>query len=153
MHVPMTQTVPMNQSLPTQKTGKLEAAALRLTLAALCGLGLPGCFYSRTHVNQSIDPAHLESLTPGTSTAGDVVLALGAPTEVVQLGRRSAYRYDHRVEKQKAVFLIVFGVRGVDANSDRVWAFFDENDVLTHVGASLEASEARYSVPVFQDPE
>ena len=62
--------------------------ALSLTLA-------PGCLISRTTVDQPLDSAALTALEPGTSTAADVVAALGAPDEVVQLGRRSAYRFDY----------------------------------------------------------
>ncbi|MCP3918314.1 MAG: hypothetical protein GY711_22430 [bacterium] len=125
----------------------------RLALLSLVWLAASGCFFQRTHVNQPIEPARLDQLQPGTSTARDVVEALGAPTDVVQLGKRSAYRYDHKVEKQTGLFLLVLGLRGVDSNADRVWAFFDENDVLTHVGATIEAAEAGYGVPVFQDPD
>jgi len=110
-------------------------------------LVLPGCFLSRSVQNRSLDPEQFEQLTPGRSTAADVVAILGAPNEVVQLGRRSAYRYDHTMQKQAALFLVVVAFRGVDSQQDRAWVFFDENDVLTHVGTTFDADTPTYSVP------
>lgn len=108
---------------------------------------LPGCFISRSDTNTAIDPLKVESLQPGTHTAADVTRILGGPTEVVQLGRRSAYRYDYDVEKQAALWLLIIGLRGVDTRSDRVWVFFDEDGGLTHVGMTLESGEADYELP------
>ena len=116
-------------------------------------LVLPGCFINRSHVNQPIDPAAVARLEPGRSTAADVVNILGAPTEVIQLGKRSAYRYDHTHGKQAALFLIIFASRGIDTMSDRVWVFLDENDVLTHVGSTFEADDAQYHMPVFRSKD
>lgn len=116
---------------------------LFLILAAL----LPGCFWSRSSTNEPLDPALVSQLVPGQSTASDVVGLLGAPTEVVQLGRRTAYRYNHTFEKQAALFMIVLGLRGVDTQEDRVWVFFDEDLVLTHVGSTFDAEKTTYSIP------
>lgn len=118
---------------------------LPLTLCLL--LLTPSCFFSRRENNLPLDAEKIETLTPGVTTAQEVVAALGAPTEVVQLGTRSAYRYDHSLEKQAALFLIVLGLRGVDTQSDRVWVFFDEDLVLTHIGVTLDADRAGYSIP------
>lgn len=117
------------------------------TLVLLLSLVLPGCFWSRKATNEPLDPALVALLVPGESTATDVVELLGAPTEVVQLGRRTAYRYQHTFEKQTAVFLIVLGVRGVDTQQDRVWVFFDEDLVLTHVGATFDGDKPEYAIP------
>ena len=101
-----------------------------------------------TSTGRSI-PVSFPSWCPGQSTARDVVALLGAPSEVVQLGQRTAYRYDHTHEKQSALFLLVIAVRGVDAQQDRVWVFFDENLLLTHVGATYDAELSSYAVPPF----
>jgi outer membrane protein assembly factor BamE (lipoprotein component of BamABCDE complex) len=116
-------------------------------LASLLLAFLPGCFISRADTNRSIDAQALASLQPQGSTAADVVRALGAPTEVVQLAARTAYRYDHTVQKQAGLFLLLIGLRGIDTQADRVWVFFDEHDVLTHIGATLDASDAEYDLP------
>lgn len=122
------------------------------TLAlALVLLLTPACFISRRDTNGAFDPERVQALVPGQTTASQVVAMLGAPNDVVQLGRRSAYLYVHTREKQAALFLLVIGLRGIDTQSDRTWAFFDENDVLTHVGSTFAADEAEYAVPPWID--
>lgn len=123
----------------------LRSASLALALT----LPLAGCFLSRSTANPPIPPEAVAQITPGESTADDVTRLLGAPNEVVQLGRRSAWRYEHTVEKQAAAFLVLLGLRGVDTQADRVWVFFDENDNVLHVGTMFQANEAEYDVPVF----
>ena len=137
--------VPCSQSplaLDNQRMRTLLPVLLALTL-------LPGCFFSRTARNQRIAQESVAQLVPGRSTAADVVALLGAPTEVVQLGHRSAYRYEHTKQKQAVFWLLVIAFRGVDAQQDRAWVFFDENDVLTHVGATFDGDKPTYSVPPF----
>lgn len=106
------------------------------------------CVISREYVNEDLDPARLDELVPGTTTARQVVEILGAPAEVVQLGRRSAYRYEHVQEKLTGLTLVfvVFFLNS-DTQSDRLWVFFDETDVLTHVASTFEADEAEYAMP------
>lgn len=116
---------------------------LPLVLALL----LPSCYLSRSARNQAIDPSIVASLVPGSSTAADVARALGAPIEVVQLGHRSAWRYEYTVEKQAALWAMVIGLHGLDSQADRVWVFFDEKEILTHVGATFASQQADYKVP------
>ncbi len=118
--------------------------------AALCALActaLPGCFLSRSYVNDPLDRAALASLEPGRTTAFEVVQALGAPTQVVELGDRSAYEYEHRRLKRTGLFLFLIGMLNEDTRADRVWVFFDADDRLTHVGATLSADLVEYSLP------
>ena len=118
-------------------------------LVLLCALLASGCFVQRAHRNNQIDPSAVVQLVPGQTTARQVVELLGAPTDVVQLADRSAYRYDFVVEKQATLFLLVLILRGVESNSDRVWVFFDENEVLSHIGTTFESGEPGYHVPLF----
>ncbi len=117
------------------------------TLLLLTATLLPGCFISRSTVNEPISAEAVASLVPGETTAAETAALLGAPTDVVQLGRRMAWRYDHSAEKRAALALIVVGLLGTDSHSDRVWVFFDENDVLSHVGSTLAADQAEYALP------
>lgn len=98
----------------------------------------------RTH-----EPIALQSVT--SIEVGDlaerVTELLGAPTEVVQLGTRSAYRYDFTETKSAGLFLLVVGFFNSDSHQDRVWVFLDENQRVTHVGATLAGDEAEYSMP------
>ena len=113
-------------------------------------LALPGCFLSRSRTHFPLSPEAILSLVPGSATAADVVAHMGAPTEVVQLGHRSAYRYDYTLQKQASLFLLVLNLTGTESQEDRAWFFFDENNVLTHVGANFQADTARYGVPLFK---
>ncbi|MFT5734498.1 MAG: outer membrane protein assembly factor BamE (lipoprotein component of BamABCDE complex) [Planctomycetota bacterium] len=117
-------------------------------VGALCALS-SGCFVSRSMTNPSIPAETVAQIVPGQSTAEDVARLLGAPNEVVQLGRKSAWRYEHTVEKQTGLWLVLLGLRGKDTQADRVWVFFDEEDNVSQIGSLLQASEAEYDLPVF----
>ncbi len=118
-----------------------------LTLCLLCSLLLPSCFLARGNVNEPLPVEAIKSLQPGTTTAKDVVEALGAPGEVVQLGKRSAYRYDYSSSKRAGLLLIIVILFNEDTRQDRVWLFFDENQVLTHVGSTFSGHRTQYSMP------
>jgi outer membrane protein assembly factor BamE (lipoprotein component of BamABCDE complex) len=106
-----------------------------------------GCFISREQANEPLVKSRIDSLVVGTSTASDVARELGAPTEVVQLGRRSAWRYDFTTSKRAGFTIIVLTFLNTDQRSDRCWLFFDEADVLRHVGTTLDAADAEYAMP------
>lgn len=120
---------------------RLRAASCLLFLMA------SGCALARQETNEPLDPAVVRSLQPGVTTARDVVERMGAPNEVVQLGRRTAYRYDATTTKSAALFLLVFNMAAQDTRSDRLWVFFDENNVLTHHGSSFGTHRAQYALP------
>jgi outer membrane protein assembly factor BamE (lipoprotein component of BamABCDE complex) len=119
----------------------------KAALAALLLVGSSSCFLSRVDIQQPISSEVVTALEPGVHTAADVVERLGAPSEVVQLGHRSAYRYEYQRNKTTGMFLFVVGLRGVDQRSDRVWVFFDKEDRLTHVAATFEADNTEFELP------
>ncbi len=108
---------------------------------------LASCGISRMESNDPISAEAVRSLVPWRTTAREVVEKLGAPTEVVQLGRRSAYRYDASSSKSAGLVLFVFNMFAQDMRTDRVWAFFDANDVLTHIGATYGTHRTQYALP------
>jgi hypothetical protein len=116
-------------------------------LAALLLLPLCSCFMSRSTVNVPLERAKIEQLQPGTTTAKEVVERLGAPNEVIQLGHRSAYRYDFVNLKREGFTVILFTALNEDTRADRAWLFFDSKDVLTHLGSTFEGNQARYAMP------
>lgn len=118
----------------------------RHLLLAACLALAPACLLDRNTTNVPPDPAGLATLTPGQSTAADVVRVLGAPAEVVQLGRRSAYRYEHTLAKRSGLWLLVVASVNTDTHSDRVWAFFDEQDVLTHIASTYESGRSEFDL-------
>jgi outer membrane protein assembly factor BamE (lipoprotein component of BamABCDE complex) len=112
-----------------------------------CFALLPGCFLERGTINEPLDRQQLAQLTPGRTTAREVVELLGAPTEVVQLGKRSAYRYDGTIAKTAGFWLLVLVLVNKDTRSDRIWVFFDERDLLTHAGGTFAFDDASYAMP------
>lgn len=133
--------------LALPRAGHSFRALMKCTPLLLLSLLLPACALARQETNDPLDAQLVRSLQPGKTTAREVVERLGAPTEVVQLGRRTAYRYDASITKSAAMFLLVFNMVAQDTRSDRVWVFFDDNEVLTHYGASFATHRAQYALP------
>ncbi|MEM1448405.1 MAG: outer membrane protein assembly factor BamE [Planctomycetota bacterium] len=129
-----------------RSTARVASTAL---LAGLLSFTTSGCFLSRSRDNPVLDRQDVEAIVPGVSTQEHVTQLLGAPNEVVQLGRRSAWRFEHTVQKQTALFLVILSLRGVDTQSDRIWVFFDEEGTVTTVGSMFLAKTAEYDLPVF----
>ncbi len=117
-----------------------------LVSLALMGL-LSSCFVARERVNRPIERSAYAQLAPGESTAEDVLRLLGAPADVVQLGHKSAWRYDHTQKKSAAFWPIIVVLSNNDTQQDRVWAFFDETGLLTHIGGTFMADSASYKMP------
>lgn len=107
----------------------------------------PACFVARDTVNAPLVSQKLGALVPNQTTSKEVVAALGAPNEVVQLGANSAYRYDFTTTKRAGLTLIVATFLNQDTRQDRAWLFFGSDGVLTHVGATLHADDAEYAMP------
>lgn len=136
----------------SRDVGRILAAMLHLVLRPLVVLLLatllfPACFLGRNSVNRPLNAAKLSALTPGQSTQADVLAALGAPNEVVQLGLNAAWRYDHSVQKRTGLALIVVGLYNSDIQQDRVWLFFDAAGTLQCAGSTIEADKAVYELP------
>jgi hypothetical protein len=105
------------------------------------------CAFGRQDTNDPLDAPTIRAFVPGTTTAREVTERLGAPTEVVQLGRRTAYRYDATSSKSTVLFLLLVNLGNQDTRSDRLWVFFDEHDVLTHYGATFGTHRTQYALP------
>jgi len=116
-----------------------------LLLLPLCLVA--GCAIARQDTNEPLDAAAIGALVPGKTTAREVTERLGAPTEVVQLGKRTAYRYDATTGKAAVLILVLVNFGQQDTRSDRLWVFFDEHDVLSHYGASFGTHRTQYALP------
>ena len=127
--------------------GGYDAPPTMKIISLILLAGLYGCAIGRTAENEPLEQEKIAQLKPGTMTAGDVVGIMGAPVDVVQLGRRSAYLYIHRMERTTGIVLIVLNFLNQDERQDRVWVFFDEDGKLTHVGSTLEAARAQVAAP------
>lgn len=120
---------------------------MRSSFLALLLLSTSSCALARSSENEPLSADALHSLRPGSTTAREVVELLGAPVDVVQLGKRSAYRYQFTNTKRAGLILIVLNLYGEDSRTDRAWVFFDEDQVLTHVGVTLDGAKAEYAMP------
>ena len=114
--------------------------------ALLLALLVSACAFGRVRDHEPISVQAVEALQIGDSAAR-VTELLGAPTEVVQLGLRSAYRYDYTEKKQTGFVLILVNFYNEDSHQDRVWVFFDEQALLTHVGSTFKADETEFGMP------
>ena len=133
-----------NFTAPPSPSAKLSGMKKLLPLALLSLMS--GCFVSRGGINEPLDAVLVQLLEPGTTTAREVVEILGGPNEVVQLGRRSAYRYGATSTKTAIFTVIVLTLRNEDTRQDRLWVFFDENDILTHYGATFAGHRTQYAM-------
>jgi hypothetical protein len=120
---------------------------MRRSLLALLLFLAPACAVARSSENRPLDVGLLRALNPGTTTAREAVELLGAPVDVVQLGKRSAYRYQFTSIKRAGLVLVVVNLFNQDMRTDLAWLFFDENQVLTHLGVTLEGDRTEYAMP------
>jgi outer membrane protein assembly factor BamE (lipoprotein component of BamABCDE complex) len=120
---------------------------IRCTLLLVVFALLAGCGVAKQVVNDPLDAAVINQLKPGKTTARQVVEMLGGPNEVVQLGLRTAYRYDSTSTKSAVLFLFLVNLANQDTRQDRLWVFFDTNDILTHFGASYGTHRTQYAMP------
>ena len=116
-------------------------------ISLLLLLLLPACALGRQETNEPLNAVKVRQLEPGKTTARQVVELLGGPNEVVQLGKRVAYRYDASATKTAGLILVVFNMFAQDTRQDLLWVFFDEDDVLTHYGATYGVHRTQYALP------
>ena len=110
-------------------------------------LVLPGCFSTRSTVNQPLPAKVAAQIGPGTP-ATEVVELLGAPTDIVQLGHRVAYLYEFEQSKMTGFLALFVGFMNSDTRSDRVWVFLGPGGAeVTHVATSFDADKAQNGMP------
>jgi len=119
---------------------------MKLIAPLLLALALSSCALTKSQTNLPIEATDVMAIAPG-DPAERVTELLGAPTEVVQLGRRSAYRYDFTEIKRAGLWLLLVGFFNSDTQQDRVWVFFDEANTVSHVGATLDGDRAEWGMP------
>lgn len=97
--------------------------------------------------HQPLDASGLDKLVIGQTTAADVCTIFGAPVNVVKLSNGNAYIYKRSVAKGTAVWLILVSLGNYDKQYDQIVLFFDNNNILTHHGASFNAQKTSYGLP------
>ena len=128
--------------VPDRKAAALAALVLAASLSS--------CFVTRQTVNVPLEEQKLDSLVPGQTTASEVAELMGGPNEVVQLAYRSAWRYDYQVMKRSGLVLILVNFLNEDLHEDRAWVFFDKDDVMTHMGKTLQSDLSEFAMPWYE---
>jgi hypothetical protein len=107
-----------------------------------------GCFgFGKNQEYQPFDAGKLEKLVKGQTTATEVGALFGAPSQVVKMSNGNAYIYTHSVAKGTAVWLLLVSLGNYEKQYDQIIFFFDNNDIMTHYGASFDARDSSYGYP------
>ena len=107
---------------------------------------IAGCALGRFSDNEPLDPKLMVQLVPGKTTAKQAVELLGAPAQVVQLDKRTAYFYEY-INRRLTGVISPLLLANNDARSDRMWLFFDADQVLTHYAGTFEGARVRWGFP------
>ncbi len=109
---------------------------------------LSGCFgFGKNQDYQPLDADKLEKLVKGQTTAAEICAHFGTPAQVVKMSNGNAYIYTRSVAKGTAVWLLLVSLGNYDKQYDQIMFFFDNNDILTHYGASFDARDSSYGFP------
>jgi len=107
-----------------------------------------GCLIlGKNKENKSFDSAGIDQLKPGETTASDVLKLLGAPTEVVKLSNGNAYIFKQVESKGTGLILFVVNMGYANTHYDQLVCFFDDQNILTHYGLTMDAENAHYGLP------
>jgi outer membrane protein assembly factor BamE (lipoprotein component of BamABCDE complex) len=107
-----------------------------------------GCFVLGANKNyHPFDSDALQKIQTGQTTAQDICRIFGAPTEVVEMSNGNAYIYYRSLSKGTLVWLLIVSFGNYDKQTDQVVFFFDNDDLLTHYGVSLNADKSSYGFP------
>lgn len=105
---------------------------LTLPLALVFALA-SGCarYASQRGVDVTWDATTLASFERGVTTRGDVMAALGPPSQLVNLGDESVLYYLNEAAQGEGLILLVYNRFDVLTRYDRAVFIFDEDDRLS----------------------
>ena len=113
--------------------------AIGTTIAALCISGLVGCMASQGDVGVSNQwRLDLQRFEDGRPTQGEVLQALGPPSQLVPLDGRIVFYYVLERRKGRDFYLILYNQRRDTVVYDRAIFFFDEHGILLQHAYSTE---------------
>ncbi len=119
-----------------------------IVILALAAVVFSGCaVFGRGKDHKPFDPAALQQVKPGVTTAAEVTRLFGPPNRIVKLSNGNAYTYERSVDKTTGLWLVVLTFANWDKQFDRVVFFLDRQDVVTHYGSSFQAESAEYGMP------
>jgi hypothetical protein len=103
--------------------------------------------FGRDIEHHGFDARLLEGFSPGSTPAAEVVEVFGAPSRMVKLSNGNAYVYERSVSKGTGIWLMLLSFGNYETQYDRVVFFFDNEDILTHYGLSMNAGDSSYGLP------
>jgi len=122
----------------------MRDAIVVVSMLLLCG----SCaMFGRSKEHHGFEVRWLDQFTPGTTTAAEVLGVLGAPSRVVELSNGNAYIYERSVSKGTGIWLVLLSFGNYETQYDRAAFFFDNDDILTHYGLSMNAGDSSYGLP------
>jgi hypothetical protein len=96
--------------------------------------------FSRGQLNAPFDEGALSAINKGHSTEDEVVRLLGAPNNIIELGKREAFHY-YRYEMKHATVLVF---SRVNIATDELYVFFNEQHVVDDVVFSKRSDELKF---------
>jgi hypothetical protein len=115
-----------------------------LSMILLC---VSCAMFGKSKEYHGFDAGLLATFIPGTTTAGEIVAVFGAPTHLVKLSNGNAYVYERSVSKGTGIWLVLLSFGNYETQYDRAVFFFDNEDILTHYGLSMNAGDSSYGFP------
>ena len=94
-----------------------------------------------------LEGKNLQQVTPGKTTAADLMNLFGPPTQIVKLSNGNAYIYDRSLSKATGIWLIFVTFANYDTRHDRIVFFINNQDLVTHYGNSFKSNESSYGMP------
>jgi len=117
--------------------------ALALVIALVSGCAAIG----RNRDYRPIEEKTLAQVTPGKTTAADVMALFGPPSQIVKLTNGNVYIYDRSLSKALGIWLVLVTFANYDTQHDRIVFFINNQDLVTHYGSSFKSDSAAYSLP------
>lgn len=103
--------------------------------------------FGKNKEEQTFNHAFIDKVVPGQTTAAEITELFGAPSQVVKLSNGNAYLYKRSVAKGTGIWLVLVSFGNYDKQYDQLIFFFNDTDVLTHFGASINADKSSYGLP------
>lgn len=114
-------------------------AIIILSMICLCA----GCLMlGKSKEYRPLEAGHFDTLQAGKTTASKVVEFFESPSQVIKLSNGNAYVYERSVSKRPGIWLVILSFGNYETPYDRVVSFFDNEDILTHYGVSMNAGDA-----------
>jgi hypothetical protein len=125
----------------------MRRACLIISILLLISFGNSCAIIGRGQNFRPFDEAALTQVTPGKTTASEVTILFGAPSQIVKLSNGNAYVYERSINKVTGLWLVILTFGNFDTQYDRIVFFINKADIVTHYGSSFKTGTASYEMP------